>query len=73
MYPRLGGVTFMADCEVTRYRPIIPVYVSWWAIPFGEVVHLSSLEVSLPSFVTLVWDICVRLAFLQSQCGIILV
>ena len=73
MYPRLRGVTFMADCEVTRSRPIIPVDVSWWDRPFGEVEHWSSLEVSFPSFVALVWDLCFRLAFLQLLCGIILV
>ena len=49
-----GGVTFIANCEVTRSRPITSVDMSWGARPFGEVAPWYSLEVSLPSSVSLV-------------------
>ena len=59
----------MANFEVTRSRPIIPVVVSWWDRPFEEVAPWSSLEVPLPAswpssglsaFVSIFCNLCVE-------------
>ena len=51
MYPRPWRVTLMADFEVTRSQPSIPIFVSRtpsrWARPFREVAPWSPLESEL--------------------------